>query len=165
MVVTKTSQSRLGSVDFNDLGFGRIFSDHMFMSSYENGSWNSPRIVPFGNIDISPGLSALHYGQAVFDGLKAYWSADGKIALFRPDQYCERLNKSCARLCIPRVDPDFFMDAVVQLCTDRRGVGAAQEGLLPLHQAVHLRYGQSPWRARLQIIPLHDHYVAGRGLL
>ena len=61
MVVTKTSQSRLGSVDFNDLGFGRIFSDHMFMSLYENGSWNSPRIVPFGNIDISPGLSALHY--------------------------------------------------------------------------------------------------------
>ncbi|MGD0656598.1 MAG: branched-chain amino acid aminotransferase [Syntrophorhabdales bacterium] len=117
MVVTKTSQSRLGSVDFNDLGFGRIFSDHMFMSLYENGSWNSPRIVPFGNIDISPGLSALHYGQAVFDGLKAYWSADGKISLFRPDQYCERLNKSCARLCIPRVDPDLFMDAVVQLCT------------------------------------------------
>jgi branched-chain amino acid aminotransferase len=117
MEVTKTSLSRLGSVDFNDLGFGRIFSDHMFMSSYENGSWNNPRIVPFGNIDISPALSTLHYGQAVFDGLKAYRSVDGRIALFRPDQYCGRLNRSCARLCIPPVDPDVFMEAVVQLCT------------------------------------------------
>ena len=117
MVVTRTSQSRVDSVDFDDLGFGRVFSDHMFMSSFKNGAWNGPKIVPFSNIEISPSLCSLHYGQAIFDGLKAYRSADNKIALFRPEKYHERFNKSCARLCIPPVDPAFFMEAVVQLCT------------------------------------------------
>jgi len=117
MEVTRTAETRLDTVNFDDLGFGRIFSDHMFMSAYKNGAWASPRIVPFGNIDISPSLCTLHYGQAIFDGLKAYWSDDGKIALFRPEKYCERFNRSAVRLCIPQVDPALFMEAVVQLCT------------------------------------------------
>lgn len=115
MEVIKVSRSRLSDVDFENLGFGRIFSDHMFMSAYRNGTWNSPRIVPFGNIEVSPSLCSLHYGQAVFDGLKAYRGPDDGIALFRPEKYHSRLNKSCARLCVPPLDAEFFMEAVLGL--------------------------------------------------
>jgi len=116
MEVTRISQSRVSDVDFDNLEFGRIFSDHMFMSKFARGVWNSPKIVPYGNIDIAPSLCTLHYGQTVFDGLKAYLTAEGTIALFRPEKYHERFTKSCARLCIPPVDRDSFMEAVTQLC-------------------------------------------------
>ena len=165
MVVTKTSQSRLGSVDFNDLGFGRIFSDHMFMSSYENGSWKSPR----------------SFRSAISTSLRAY----PRFTMVRPSSTASRRigqrkgrlrsfgrtsiatgSTSRVPVCgIPRVDPDLFMDAVVQLCTIDSAWVPRKRDSFPLHQAVHLRDGQSPWRARFQIIPLHDHHVAGRGLL
>ncbi len=116
MEVVSASQSRISSVDFDDLGFGRIFSDHMFESTYRNGAWNSPRIVPYGTIEIAPSLCSLHYGQAVFDGLKAYRMTNGGITIFRPDMYYERFNRSGARLCIPPVDRELFMDALTALC-------------------------------------------------
>ncbi len=116
MEVTKVSRSRLNEVDFENLEFGRVFSDHMFMSKFTDGAWNSPKIVPYGNIDIAPSLCTLHYGQTVFDGLKAYRTLDGTTALFRPEKYYERFKKSCARLCIPPVDRETFMDAVTRLC-------------------------------------------------
>ncbi len=86
MEIVRASQSRLEQVDFDNLGFGQIFSDHMFMADYRNGAWLSPRIVPFGNIEIPPSLCSLHYGQAIFEGLKAFRSPDGEINLFRPEQ-------------------------------------------------------------------------------
>jgi branched-chain amino acid aminotransferase len=116
MEVTRVSQSRLKEVDFENLEFGKVFSDHMFMSKYAGGAWNSPKIVPYGNIDVAPSLCTLHYGQTVFDGLKAYRTVNGATALFRPDSYCERFNRSCARLCIPQVSRDTFMGAVNELC-------------------------------------------------
>jgi branched-chain amino acid aminotransferase len=114
--IVKAAQSRLANIDFDNLEFGRVFSDHMFMSTYGDGRWNTPKIVPYGNIDISPSLCSLHYGQAIFEGLKAYRRADGGISLFRPGKYQERFNRSGARLCIPPVSRDLFMDAVVKLC-------------------------------------------------
>lgn len=116
MEVTRVAQSRLKEVDFENLEFGTVFSDHMFMSKFAGGVWNSPKIVPYGNIDIAPSLCTLHYGQTVFDGLKAYRTVDGATALFRPEKYFERFNRSCARLCIPAVDRDAFMGAVTELC-------------------------------------------------
>lgn len=116
MEVTRVSQSRLKEVDFENLEFGRVFSDHMFMSKFAGGVWNSPRILPYGNINIAPSLCTLHYGQTVFDGLKAYRTVDGATALFRPEKYYERFNRSCARLCIPQVGRDTFMDAITELC-------------------------------------------------
>jgi branched-chain amino acid aminotransferase len=116
MDVVRASQSRLGQVDFDNLGFGRIFSDHMFMADYRDGSWRSPRIVPYGNIEVSPSLCTLHYGQAIFDGLKAFRSKDGGIGIFRPDRYQERFNRSGNRLCIPPVSKELFMEAIVELC-------------------------------------------------
>jgi branched-chain amino acid aminotransferase len=116
MEVVRAAQSRLEQVDFDNLAFGRFFSDHMFMADYRRGAWQSPRIVPFGPIEISPSLSSLHYGQAVFEGLKAFRSEDGRINLFRPEKYQERFTRSSRRLSIPPVSKELFMEAVLGLC-------------------------------------------------
>ncbi len=116
MQVVRSSRSRLKEVDFDNLGFGRIFSDHMFMADYRKGAWQSPRVVPYGNIELAPSLSTLHYGQAIFEGLKAFRSQNGEISLFRPDKYQERFNRSGSRLCIPPVSKELFMEALLELC-------------------------------------------------
>lgn len=114
MQITKTYPSRLSETDFEHLGFGEVFSDHMFSMEYMDGEWTLPQIIPFGKIEILPSLCSLHYGQVVFEGLKAFYSKDG-ITIFRPEKYHERLNKSCQRLCIPQVGFDMFMEGLVEL--------------------------------------------------
>jgi branched-chain amino acid aminotransferase len=119
--IGQTSHSRLDEVDLDDLGFGEVFSDHMFMLKYKDGQWKSPFILPFGNIEVSPSLCTLHYGQAVFEGLKAFYRKDGIISLFRPERYHARFNRSCQRLCIPPLDWESFIEATKQLITLDRG--------------------------------------------
>ncbi len=114
MEITKTNHSRLHETDFDSLGFGEVFSDHMFSMDYKNGEWVSPQIIPFGKIEILPSLCSLHYGQVVFEGLKAFYTKNG-INVFRPEKYFERLNKSCQRLCIPEIDPDLCINALREL--------------------------------------------------
>lgn len=101
----------------SELGFGKIFTDHMFVMDYDEaqGGWHDARIVPYGPISIDPSASVFHYGQEVFEGMKAYKTANGDIKLFRPDENFKRLNNSNDRLCIPQVDVDFCIDAVKQL--------------------------------------------------
>jgi branched-chain amino acid aminotransferase len=114
--IVKASQSRLGNIDFENLEFGRTFSDHMFMSTYKNGKWAEPKIVPYGSIEVFPSMCTLHYGQAIFEGLKAFRRSDGGISLFRPEGYQARFNRSGFRLCIPPVDRELFVNAVTRLC-------------------------------------------------
>jgi branched-chain amino acid aminotransferase len=114
----KVEKSRVKEVDFDHLSFGETFSDHMFQMDYADGAWSTPRIVPFGKIEILPSLTTLHYGQSVFEGLKAFRAKDGGINIFRPDKHVERMKHSCERLCIPKVDTETFMggiDALVKL--------------------------------------------------
>jgi branched-chain amino acid aminotransferase len=113
--VNKTAKSKLGSTSLQNLGFGEVFTDHMFIMDYSDGKWHSPRIVPFGDIPVSPALCSLHYGQIVFEGLKAFPNKKGGINIFRPQKYHERMNKSCRRLCIPEVEYDIFIEALRQL--------------------------------------------------
>ena len=95
------------------LGFGKIFTDHMFIMEYDTGrGWHDARIVPFGDISLSPAAMVLHYGQEVFEGLKAYRSEDGTALLFRPDMNAKRLNMSNDRLCMPNVPEEDFLQAV-----------------------------------------------------
>ncbi|MDR1002520.1 MAG: branched-chain amino acid aminotransferase [Oscillospiraceae bacterium] len=102
--------------DESQLGFGKIFTDHMFIMEYDEGmGWHSPRIVPYGDISISPAAMVLHYGQEVFEGLKAYRTKDGRVLLFRPDKNYARLNSSNERLCIPQVDESFCIEALKEL--------------------------------------------------
>lgn len=97
------------------LGFGQIFTDHMFIMDYTNGAWHDPRIVPYAPIPLDPSASCFHYGQEVFEGMKAYHCANGKTLLFRPEQNFIRLNDSNERMCIPKIDVDFAVDAVAKL--------------------------------------------------
>ena len=112
--VIKTQHSRVGETDFENLGFGEVFSDHMFSMEYKNNEWTSPQIIPFGRIGIFPSLCSLHYGQVVFEGLKAFNTKKG-IHVFRPEKYHERLNKSCHRLCIPEIEYGAFIEGLTEL--------------------------------------------------
>ncbi len=114
--ITKTTTPKAKPADESKLGFGKTFTDHMFMMEYDEGQgWHDARIVPFGEISLSPAAMVFHYGQEVFEGLKAYRTADDKIQLFRPDRNFARLNSSNERLCIPPVDEEFCIEALKEL--------------------------------------------------
>lgn len=113
--VQRVAQSRLAQVDFEDLGFGKYYADHMFVVQYADSQWHSPRIVPFGDLALSPATSALHYGQALFEGLKAYKNAAGETLLFRPDANAQRLNASAERLAMPALPEEYFIGGLQQL--------------------------------------------------
>ncbi|PKR85303.1 branched-chain amino acid aminotransferase [Heyndrickxia camelliae] len=110
------SQSRKAKPASDQLEFGRIFTDHMFMMDYsEEKGWYEPRIVPYQPITLDPAAMIFHYGQTVFEGLKAYRTKEDKVLLFRPEKNMERLNLSNERLCIPQIDEDFVLNALKQL--------------------------------------------------
>ena len=113
--VTKTEKSRISDVNWDNLGFGVYFSDHIFVAVYKDGSWNEGEIVPYGPIPMEPTMCTLHYGQSIFEGLKAFKSVDGGVNLFRPDRNASRLNHSGSKVCIPPFDESHFIDALVQL--------------------------------------------------
>ena len=93
IAIRRTERSRLEGTDLENIKFGRVFSDHMFMMDFENGEWREPRIVPYGDLSMSPASAVLHYGQSIFEGLKAYRSADGKVNIFRPQANIARMNR------------------------------------------------------------------------
>jgi branched-chain amino acid aminotransferase len=109
---TETQHSRLPTIDWNHLPFGRIFTDHMLSMDYSGGAWQTPEIVPFGPLSLYPGNSTLHYGQSIFEGMKAIRAKDGRITLFRPELNARRFNESCVRLCMPEIDEQLFIDLV-----------------------------------------------------
>ncbi len=113
--VESTTTSRLSQVDFNNLKFGQVMTDHMLVANYENGAWTDVSVVPYGDISVSPSMSALHYGQAIFEGIKAYKFADGTVSIFRPDQNLIRFNKSAARLQMPAVPEEIFIGGLKAL--------------------------------------------------
>jgi len=99
-----------------NLGFGRFFTDHMFITEYsELLGWHAPRIVPYQNLKLDPGAAVLHYGQAIFEGLKAFRGVDGKIRLFRPEMNHKRMVASAERLCMKMVDLDVFIESLLRL--------------------------------------------------
>jgi branched-chain amino acid aminotransferase len=114
--IQRTTAPKQKPADQSKLGFGNYYTDHMFLMNYDEGQgWHDPRIVPYGPIELDPAAMCLHYGQEVFEGLKAYRTKQGKILLFRPDRNMARLNLSNERLCIPLIDEDFAVEAIKQL--------------------------------------------------
>ncbi len=113
--VTKTTSPK-AKPDASKLGFGKIFTDHMFVMDYsiEKG-WYDPRIIPYGPFELEPSCTTLHYGQTIFEGLKAYKGENGEIFLYRPEKNMERINQSNDRLCIPQIDEEFAVEAIKQL--------------------------------------------------
>lgn len=115
MNITKTEKSRIEEVDFNNLTFGSVFTDHMFFCDYKNGAWQEPQIVPYGPISIDPSAKVFHYGQAVFEGMKAFKDDAGSTWLFRPEENWERINKSSERLAMPAFPKEFFFKGLETL--------------------------------------------------
>lgn len=113
--IIKTSGSRINEVDFENLTFGNVFTDHMLVCDYVDGQWQNPVIQPYGNISISPGAKVFHYGQAIFEGMKAYRDENDGVWLFRPIENYERFNKSSVRLAIPEVPKEIFMNGLLEL--------------------------------------------------
>ena len=113
--IEKTTKSRISSVDFNNLKFGQLFTDHMFECDFENGKWQTPKIRPYQAISFMPSAKVFHYGQAVFEGMKAYKDFDGKVWLFRPEDNWDRFNKSSKRLAIPEIPKDYFIDGIKEI--------------------------------------------------
>ena len=124
--------------DDSTLGFGTIFTDHMFNMDYEpEQGWHNPRIEPYGPLSMDPSTMVLHYGQGVFEGLKAYRTTDGATQLFRPQENMKRLNNSCRMLCIPAFDEAFMLEALKALLrVERDWVPAAPETSLYIRPTI-----------------------------
>ncbi|MBY0245493.1 MAG: branched-chain amino acid aminotransferase [Sphingobacteriaceae bacterium] len=125
---TLTTSSRLTEVNFTDLPFGKVFTDHMFVADYENGQWTNLQILPYGPMEMSPAISALHYGQAIFEGMKAYRLPNGEVSVFRGDKNFERFNISADRMSMPVVPEEIFMQGIAELINVDKNWVPNQEG-------------------------------------
>ena len=110
-----TKNSRLEQVNWDNLPFGKLFSDHMFTMDFENGNWSKPKIIQYGNISLSPANSAIHYGQSCFEGMKAHRDKSGDVVLFRPYENARRFNSSNKRMCIPEINEEVFVNSILEL--------------------------------------------------
>ena len=115
MKITVAQESKINTVDFDNLEFGEIFTDHMFVCDYADGKWKTPEILPYQPIQMDPSSSVFHYGQAVFEGMKAYKDDADGVWLFRPDQNFNRINKSSERLSMPAFPEKFFFEGLEKL--------------------------------------------------
>ncbi|MEQ9442173.1 MAG: branched-chain amino acid aminotransferase [Cyclobacteriaceae bacterium] len=113
--VRRASQSKIDQVDFQNIQFGKIYSDHMFIADFDGTQWGDLRIEPFENLSMSPAMSALHYGQSIFEGLKAYKSEAGEPLVFRPERNAARFNTSAVRMCMPELPEEIFMSGLREL--------------------------------------------------
>jgi len=115
MKIELIKNSKITSVDFDNLPFGSVYSDHMFECDFKDGKWQNPTIKPYSPIVLDPSAKIFHYGQSIFEGMKAYKDSDNNVMLFRPLENCRRLNKSAERMVIPQVPEEFFMDGLKKL--------------------------------------------------
>ena len=115
MKISKTSSTRIHTTDFTNLKFGTVFSDHMLICKYKDGEWGEAEIRPYGPIDMTPGSQVLHYGQSVFEGMKAFKNSNNEVLLFRKEENYKRINRSAVRLSIPEIPEDVFMNGLDEL--------------------------------------------------
>lgn len=126
--ISKASTSKIDTVDFENLKFGNVFTDHMVVCDYENGEWINPQVLPYGPIELAPSARVFHYGQAIFEGMKAFKDDQGEVWMFRPEENFQRFNKSSKRLAIPEIPKGIFLEGLeILLNLDRdwiiKGIG------------------------------------------
>ncbi|MFN3640751.1 MAG: branched chain amino acid aminotransferase, partial [Flavobacterium sp.] len=112
MHISKSETSKINDVDFENLTFGNVFTDHMLICDFKEGAWQKPIIKPYEPFLIDPSAKVFHYGQAIFEGMKAYKDDNGEVWLFRPDQNFNRFNHSAKRLAMPEVTEDIFIEGM-----------------------------------------------------
>lgn len=113
--IQKIKESKISTLDLDNLPFGRVFSDHMFVMDYQNGAWQKPTIQAFENLSLTPSTSVLHYGQTIFEGMKAYRNLEGEVFLFRANENAKRFNKSAERMCMPTIPEELFIEYIKTL--------------------------------------------------
>ncbi len=143
--VRKTLHSKLNEVDFNHLEFGKYVADHMLVCDYGNGAWKSAQVVPYANLSLSPTTLALHYGQTVFEGMKAFTMEDGRINIFRMDKHYNRFLKSLDRMCMAPVSKEIFTEGLMRLIETDRGWVPKEKGsalyIRPFMYASEAKFG------------------------
>ncbi|HVU55663.1 MAG TPA: branched-chain amino acid aminotransferase [Puia sp.] len=144
--IQRTYPTRLHEVDWENLEFGKYFTDHMLICDYEDGQWQEPQIVPFGDFRLSPVALALHYGQTIFEGMKAFRMEDGSINIFRPEKHYDRMALSSERLCMPVVPREIFIEGLHQLVALDRNWVPGDEG-----SSLYLRPFMIATEARLRV--------------
>ena len=115
MKIVLANKSKIGSVDFENLEFGKIFTDHLFVCKYSNNSWGEGKIMPYDDFLVSPSARVFHYGQAIFEGMKCFRSDNDSLILFRPEENFKRFNKSSSRMAIPKITENIFFDGLTEL--------------------------------------------------
>ncbi|WP_291965003.1 branched-chain amino acid aminotransferase [Maribacter sp.] len=115
IIVEKVKKSKIDQVDFDNLAFGSVFTDHMLVCKYKNGAWETPKITPYQPITLDPSSKIFHYGQSIFEGMKAYKDKNDDVYLFRPLENHKRFNISAKRMCIPEIPEDYFMEGLITL--------------------------------------------------
>ena len=137
MIIQKTTKTRLENFDPENFSFGNTFIDHMVMCEYEDGKWGDVRLVPYGPLEFTPAMMGVNYGQACFEGMKAYKDKDGQVFLFRVDKNFERINKSAERLAIPQIPKEVFIEGLMALCdVDRNWIPYGEDVSLYLRPVV-----------------------------
>jgi branched-chain amino acid aminotransferase len=178
IAVERIKNSRIGEVDFNNLEFGKHISDHMLVADYDNKQWGPMTIVPFGEMRMTPAILSLHYGQAVFEGMKAFRRKDGTINIFRPHKHLSRFNKSLERMCMPEISEEMWQTALQSIIeVDQQWVPESEGASLyirPVMFASESRLGVKvsdeykfviltcpvgPYQAKPYRLKVEDHYV------
>lgn len=164
--LTKTKKEK---PNYSKLGFGKYFTDHMFLMDYTQGKgWHDARIVPYGPLCLDPSCAVFHYAQEMFEGLKAYKTASGEVQLFRPDKNIERMNRTNERMCIPHVDPDDALQAIKAIVKTDIDWVPNEEGkslyIRPFIIATDCQLGVHPSHSYLFVIilsPVGAYYESG----
>ncbi len=165
----RTQNPKQKPADQSSLGFGKYYTDHMFIMNYDEGQgWHDPRIIPYSPLTLDPAAMCLHYGQEVFEGMKAYKSDKGEVLLFRPEKNMARMNVSNERLCIPQIDEEFCVHAIKELVKVEQDWIPTQEGtslyIRPFIIAVDPHVGVHPANHLLFIVilsPVGAYYPEG----
>jgi branched-chain amino acid aminotransferase len=144
--VSRVYQSRLPEVDWDHLQPGAVFTDHMFICDYSGGQWRDAEIVPFGPFSLLPTSLAFHYGQTIFEGMKAFRTEDDRVHIFRPDKHYQRLVRTTERLCMPALPEELFRESLWRLVELERGWVPAGPG-----GALYLRPFQIATDSRLSV--------------
>ena len=163
------TEQRKAKPDWNNLGFGRHFTDHMFIMDYDKGmGWHDARIVPYQNLSLDPACMVFHYAQEMFEGLKAYRTPTGEIQLFRPDKNIERMNNTNTRLCIPHLEPSDVLDALKALVSVEKEWVPFEEGtslyIRPFIIATDVQLGVHPsksYKFMIILSPVGSYYPEG----
>ncbi len=163
------TNQRKAKPNWNDLGFGKHFTDHMFIMDYDKGmGWHDARIVPYQNLSLDPACMVFHYAQEMFEGLKAYKTPDGSVQLFRPDKNIERMNNTNTRLCIPHLEPSDVLDALKALVSVEKEWVPSEEGtslyIRPFIIATDVQLGVHPsksYKFMIILSPVGSYYPEG----